>query len=506
MPRVQRGQRGRGAVGPLTRAAARAQGVLAPVVAGRGHGRGGRGVVRGAAVQPQRGQGRGRGRPVRRGVVAVAPPLQPVVQRGRRPARNNVGRGRQVRGRGRARPPPVVLPAQDDDELYDYDNDFDNDYNDDEWQEGENVGVANADLDPAGEFEDQAELQDQINGLQARLTAAQRRGRVPARRGRGGWGQRGIGGRQAVLQDPLEEEWEAINEEEVAAPGRGTKRRKVEVLMGPAKPATLLGEPEPVLIDKNGARQALKDLLGVNTDYTKGEVLANIYLDGFTVDFKTKQKIWLGAYVLAPKLNLPNNMQSRYIPGIDSHLTFPSARPRIAANFDEWLTWFSVYASIYVKRFLGAASGMFSYQNRIYELYKDESNTYVWRHYDELFRHAKALCVTLPWEICNPELLHKARLLDTQVALSYRKMREGRGGNRGRGRGRGVVAAAAGSATSTRGSRAGGTCNRFNDGKACPYPQCIFAHVCGTCKGSHPQVYCKQSAASAAPHSAPTSK
>ncbi len=282
---------------------------------------------------------------------------------------------------------------------------------------------------------------------------------------------------------------------------RGGKHPRMELPCGPTKPAESDEELDPVMIDKNGAKSALQDLLGLESSTTKGDVLKKIYIDGFTLDRKTKAKIWSGAFIdlsiFASKIDLPLRTQSRYLPNLDTHLTYQTQRPRQAANFEEWLTWWSVYASVYTEKFYGASSQMFSYQNRIYELYKDEVNTYVWRHYDFLFRHAKSKCLELRWEVCNSELLRKARLIDTQVALSYKKARGGLSGysGRGRGRGRGGAPAATGVAPSPTGVK--GTCNKYNKGTPCPFTPCIFSHVCSKCKAAHPRINCPQLNASA---------
>ncbi len=474
MPRNQRG----GQRGPLTRAAARLQGPQLPVVVpprGRGRApgrgirvraRGGRGAA-GVVVQPVGGRQR------------VAPPLPRGRARGRARGRRPVAA--RVRGRaGRGLVPVVnvnIDDNDDDDNEYFDEQDVDEDY-----------------LDPANEFEQPEVLQDQINELQERLQRAQqvRGGRGAPVRGRG----RGAGRKRRRITPAQEdtewqEDWESTEEADKVR--REEKKVNSGPPRGPSKPVESEDETEQVLIDKSGAQNALKDLLGLESSKSQGDVLNKLYVDGFTLDKKTKAKIWSGAFVdlsiFASKLDLPTRTQSRYLPGLDSHITYQTVRPRQANNFEEWLTWWSVYASVYNEQYYGAASEMFSYQNRIYELYKDEVNTYVWRHYDFLFRHAKSKCLELKWETVNAELLRKARMIDTQVALSYRRAR-GNTRGRGRGRGRGTVSAAAGSAATLPGSK--GTCNRYNKGQVCPFQNCIFAHVCSICRAVHPKVSCPQ--------------
>ena len=304
MPRNQRGQRGGGVGRPLTRAAARAQGVQPPVapVHGQGKARGGR-VAGGRPGGRQRG---GRGRPIG-GVVAVAPQhvanQNQVAPAPRRRVRQRVrgGRPAPVRGRGRGRPVRIVQPHNDDNA------DIDNDDNDSQFDDDNDQYV-----DPANEFDNPDEFQDQINQLQHRLIVAQR-GANGRQRGRGNRG----GQRRAIANDQQdqeddEENWEDV-EDHPPQPGRGVKRRREVILTEPAEPAGVEGDPEPVLVDRNGARQALKDLLGVDVNINNsGDALSSLYIDGFTIDMKTKRKIWSGAYVdlsvFAPKLNLPSKM------------------------------------------------------------------------------------------------------------------------------------------------------------------------------------------------------
>ncbi len=74
----------------------------------------------------------------------------------------------------------------------------------------------------------------------------------------------------------------------------------------------------------------------------------------------------------------------------------------------------------------------------IFELYRDESTTYTWRHYDEVFHKHKATAPVFPWEICDSEFIRKASFVDSQAAAMYKRLRESRGQPpRGRGRGRG---------------------------------------------------------------------
>ncbi len=281
--------------------------------------------------------------------------------------------------------------------------------------------------------------------------------------------------------------------------GRGAKRMRMD------QTVDVGDDQEHNYLSGKGPNKALQDMLGLR-EQNQGDVY-DLYCDSFTIDDKIKQQVWLGRYVelnvFAPKALLEARTQTKYLPALDSHLTFQTAQPKKAANFNEWLQWFSIYASIFVEEFPGAASQLFHYQIRVFEIYRDETNTYTWRHYDEVFRQHKARAPSLAWEVCDSEFLRKARFQEAQAAALYKRLREAKNPSaRGRGRGCGNVstggaAPVAPSAAAGAAPRTGLVCKFYNEGKPCPYPSCRFSHACFTCKGNHPQYQCTQAAGSA---------
>ncbi len=62
---------------------------------------------------------------------------------------------------------------------------------------------------------------------------------------------------------------------------------------------------------------------------------------------------------------------------------------------------------------------VFGYQNRIMELQREEQQTYIWRHYDKLFRQAKEQNHGLEWHVIIESFIHKSKVI--QEKFNYQK-------------------------------------------------------------------------------------
>ncbi len=138
---------------------------------------------------------------------------------------------------------------------------------------------------------------------------------------------------------------------------------------------------------------------------------------------------------------------------------------------------------------------MASYGNLILMLQRQYPQTFIWRHYDTVFRRYKAVYKNkLKWHILYPQALEKAKYRDT-MAAAYYKNKAARGGNSSNGRGRRPTPSA--SATNASQFQGTGTCRHYNRGAVCKFTPCKFFHACSKCKGNHPATQCSQLSAQA---------
>ncbi|MCP4262982.1 MAG: hypothetical protein GY774_36540 [Planctomycetes bacterium] len=253
----------------------------------------------------------------------------------------------------------------------------------------------------------------------------------------------------------------------------------------PQNPAPQMdqSQADPVLLDATGVTRALQEMLGTSFDGT-GDVLSTFLLDGSLLDSKTKSKIWSGEFVelgaMIPKNHLKPKVDMNYAAGAGNQISFTPTQAKQPASFQEWVSWFSIYCSVYTERYPESAPQLFSYINKVLELYRDEPNTYIWRSYDELFRRIKSMCPSLRWHIVHPEIIRKARSEFERLTFAKRR-------NEASGRGKPFKRNASSSDPKV-GST--GTCNIFNEGKVCPFKNCRYSHVCSSCKGQHTKVQC----------------
>lgn len=280
-----------------------------------------------------------------------------------------------------------------------------------------------------------------------------------------------------------------------------TKRKVVEVDLedkseksrfAPSGPSKKAKEDDAPSINASSVAAALSQLMAAGSS-TQGEsMLSEFLIDGFTLDAKIKTKIWEGEYVeLASLLPQREDSSQRSQINVDrTHgFSITPAKPRKVQNFTEWLKAFNVYAAVYSDKYHEAAPQMFSYINRIQDMYSDQSlSGFTWRVYDEQFRKLKHLLPNLDWHLKITQVLDKAKeaantstRFSNPPAQSYGATQ--RKNFKGKGRGK-VTSQAHGQSSSnkTKGStRVRGTCWNNNDGLPCAKNPCNLRHACSSC-------------------------
>ncbi len=213
-------------------------------------------------------------------------------------------------------------------------------------------------------------------------------------------------------QDEEDMNWLDVDDGGVDQPAGRRNRQRRELQEYPDRPADA-EDGVPVTVGIDGVSTALNELLGNEANLNDGNFFIGMFIEGVTVDSKIKDKIWKGAFVelgsLAPRTDVPSRVNFNYVQGSQAQLAFTPSRVKQPANVLEWLNWFCIYSSIYTQRFATASPKMFSYVNRIFELQREEPTTFIWRHYDELFRRIKARFPKLPWQIINSQILRQAK-------------------------------------------------------------------------------------------------
>lgn len=269
----------------------------------------------------------------------------------------------------------------------------------------------------------------------------------------------------------------------------------------PKTAASLAQGPSSALLDAKSVAAALSQMLSPNEDRSGELVLADLLIDGCTLDSKIKNKILEGDYVeLASVLPTMEN----YVPSTNINvdksannaLSITSTRIRKVSNIFEWLQAFHIYASVYTEKFPLAAPQMFSYANRIMSMASDQSlGGFIWRVYDEQFRKLKALMPNLQWHIRDEQILSKAkeaanRLSRPQFGSPAVASQQHRSKNQSKSfkpRPQQV------SAAKPRGwQKPNGLCWNANEGKSCAKNPCTMKHICWYCfKEGHFGLTCK---------------
>ncbi|MCP4261718.1 MAG: hypothetical protein GY774_30080 [Planctomycetes bacterium] len=267
-----------------------------------------------------------------------------------------------------------------------------------------------------------------------------------------------------------------------------------QYLMAPPQPAPLAAAEE-AMVDPSGVTTALEELLGANSTFNTGDLLNGLLLDGSILDIKIKTKIWSGGYVelgsLIPRNENVSRINMRYVPGPNNQIAFTPAQSKQPASFQEWLSCFCIFATVYTEKYKLAAPQMFSYISRVQELSREEPLSYVWRQYDELFRKIKGLCPQLPWHVLQPQILSKARCMTDRIVMSTKRKFDppARVQNKSK--------RSSSSYDNRQGNSMLGTCNIFNEGRTCPFKNCRYTHTCANCRGQHNRTQCTQASGSA---------
>ena len=153
--------------------------------------------------------------------------------------------------------------------------------------------------------------------------------------------------------------------------------------------------------------------------------------------------------------------------------------PKVPRNFNEWLRWLHIYASIFTANYPEEAPQIFTYISKILQFYQRSPNTYTWRVYDELFRGVRQLAHDEPWHMTNDELYRQAEDICSKPNFNHNKSydkfdRNSRDNKQGR----------------DPSKKTGGFCFDFNSVKGCTRRGCSYSHTCASCKGNHSIVRC----------------
>jgi hypothetical protein len=185
---------------------------------------------------------------------------------------------------------------------------------------------------------------------------------------------------------------------------------------------------------------------------------------GATLDAKVKAKIWADEFVDFMAL-LPH---TRAQPPAKEQQAGDEQRKVI--TFAQWLNAFCTYASVKGERNTSEAHELFTYLQNIIELHQSFPNTPAWRLYDEEFRRQRAVAPTAhPWAVINWH--HYNRAVMTNLASQLRPLNKQR----------------------NQGAQAPiQFCFAYNNQGTCARNPCLWAHVCKTCRGRHPRIFCRK--------------
>jgi hypothetical protein len=128
---------------------------------------------------------------------------------------------------------------------------------------------------------------------------------------------------------------------------------------------------------------------------------------GAGVSLKIKAKIWANEYVDLATL-LINEPQATWQISVasddhkqDQAVVFnkPKNRP---LNFMQWLSAFTIYASVMAEKSTEEAAQLWAYLQIIQDMQSKFAHTNAWRVYDEQFRRQRAITPNLhPWSVIN---------------------------------------------------------------------------------------------------------
>ena len=273
-----------------------------------------------------------------------------------------------------------------------------------------------------------------------------------------------------------EQEGQVVKPNQVLEPGKHSNN-----VAGPSK--------EDLKLDEDVISAALQKTFGT-VDTNKGECLSSFLVAGFTLDTKIKNKIWAGQYVelgsLIPRNEYASTVHMAYAPASISQVSLTPTRAKQPNNFAEWLSWFSIYASVYCEQHPAQAPQLFTYISRIQNLSFRRPISYVWRAYDECFRRVKAFSPGLPWHIIQDQILRDAEDLAAAAARNQSFRRAANNNNNNNQSGTNARH------EGQRGDKSA-VCFDYNDiNKPCKRPVCKFPHKCSKCHNNHPAYQCKR--------------
>ena len=203
---------------------------------------------------------------------------------------------------------------------------------------------------------------------------------------------------------------------------------------------------------------------------------------GAHVPQKTKDKIWADDYIDLRSL-LSTEVESdpwsitlapSTIALQSNHSNSQHKKPPL--SFHEWTEAFHIYTAIYVQKFPQEAPNMLKYMSTIRELY-DLKNIYAVHYYDETFRLLRK-SNHQHWQMPIRELHDKALYKKRPNQFQTHPTRNNNYSNR--------------TEQPFLGPR-DGTCHIYNKYQSCNRKNCIFQHVCKSCRGPHPQIICPRS-------------
>ncbi len=72
-----------------------------------------------------------------------------------------------------------------------------------------------------------------------------------------------------------------------------------------------------------------------------------------------------------------------------NQFAFLANRTRKITSISEWHYLMGIYVTIYIQAHPEEGPELVTYMNRIYDMWREEPNTYIWRTFDEEFRKGK---------------------------------------------------------------------------------------------------------------------
>ncbi len=232
---------------------------------------------------------------------------------------------------------------------------------------------------------------------------------------------------------------------------------------------------------------SIQQSMAAHVNAGRNAALSPFMLAGATLDYSVKSKIWSKDFIdlsyMVVKKDANAGMNLVFNPSAESPFALAPPKSKLPRNILEWVMWFTTYASVYCAKYSEEASEMFTYLRDIVDMFQLNPNTFAWRQYDLAFRELKKSANFIQWHMTMDHLKSQA-LTPVRNFTASQLLGFGDQNNRG-GRGRGA------------GNRGRGKklCYDYNN-RSCTRQNCGYAHICISCKGSHPQSTCRNKEAS----------